>query len=88
MTKKKKKSQCDASQPYLSGTGADNVQSKASDTVDTVSGDVQPKGLTHFHGLWGRAENGGLPLCVQFLQMLPWRAADWLAAVTAGQLFL
>lgn len=73
---------------YLSGTRADNVQSKPSDTVDVVSDNVQPKGLTHFHGLWGRAENGRLPLCIQSLQMLPWRAADWLAAVTAGQLFL
>lgn len=73
---------------YLSGGGADNVQSKPSHTVDVASGNVQPKGLTHFHGLWGRAENGRLPLSVQFLQMLPWRAADWLAAVTAGQLFL
>lgn len=67
--------------------GADNVQSKRSDTVDVVSGIVQPKGSTHFHGLWGGAENGRLPLCVQSLQMLPRKAADWLAAVTAGQLF-
>lgn len=37
---------------------------------------VQPKGLAHFHGLWGRAGYGMLPLCVQSLQMLPWRVAD------------
>lgn len=60
---------------YLSGTGADNVQSKPSDTVDAVSGNVQPKGLTHFRGLRGRAESGRLPLCAQSLQMLPWRTA-------------
>ena len=65
---------------YLSGTGADNIQSEPSDTVDVVSDNVQPKGLTHFRGLWGQAENGRLPLCVQPLQMLLWRAADWLTS--------
>lgn len=60
---------------YLSGAGADNVQSKPSDTVDAVSGNVQPKGLTHFRGLRGRAGSGRLPLCARSLQMLPRRAA-------------
>lgn len=32
---------------------SDNVQSQPNDTDDVVSGNAQPKGLTHFHGLWG-----------------------------------
>lgn len=50
---------------YLTHSGADNVQSKLSDTVDVVSGNVQPNGLTHFHGLRGWAEDARLPLHVQ-----------------------
>lgn len=38
--------------------------------VDAVSGNVQSKGLAHFHSHLGRAENGRLHLCIQLLQML------------------
>lgn len=69
----------DASRLYLSGTGADNIQSKASDTLDAVSGNVQPKGLTHFMAFGDEQRTAGCPCVFSFYRCcLGERLTGWL----------